>query len=95
MITILDGLSSIVGLMDKMTTSIGGAGGVLTSFLGIATKAFAPRITQGLRDTMYNIGMAFGGEKKMLAARESFLTNAINKVDVNGEFGDLYGSSEA
>jgi hypothetical protein len=62
MITMLDGLSGIIEAMDTLTASMGGAGGVLTSFLGIATKLFAPKLSQGLRDTAYNVAMLFGGE---------------------------------
>lgn len=95
MITMLDGLSGIIKAMDTLTTSMGGAGGVLTSFLGIATKLFAPKLSQGLRDTAYNVAMLFGGEKKIKEARNATLDRALKTLDTDGEFGDLYGQNEA
>lgn len=95
MITMLDGLSGIIEAMDTLATSMGGAGGVLTSFLGIATKLFAPKLSQGLRDTAYNVSMLFGGEEKIKKARNTVLDNALKTLDADSEFGDLYGQNEA
>jgi hypothetical protein len=94
-ITMLDGISGLVGFVDKLAASMGGASGVLTSFFGIAMKIFSPKISQGLRDTAYTVSMMFGGEEKMRSARNKILDSALTKIDTNGEFGDLYGQQEA
>jgi hypothetical protein len=72
-ITLLDGLSGIIQFADKLAESMGGATGVLSSFAGIATKLLAPKLSQGLRDTAYNVAMLFGGEEKMKKNRSDFL----------------------
>lgn len=95
MITILDGVSLFAKAMDNLASSIGGAGGVLTSFLGIATKIFAPQISQGLRNIAYTTSMMFGGEKKVEAQRQTFLKDAREKINVEGELGSLYGQNES
>ena len=95
MITMLDGLSGIIEAMNTLASSMGGAGGVLTSFLGIATKLFAPKLSQGLRDTAYNVSMLFGVEEKIKKARNTVLDNALKTLDADSEFGDLYGQNEA
>jgi hypothetical protein len=47
-ITILDGFSSIINLVEKMVDGLGGAGGTLAMFGGILTKVFTPQIAQSV-----------------------------------------------
>jgi hypothetical protein len=46
--TILDGMASFVGMLEKMVDGIGGAGGVLTTFGGILTRVFNTQITNNV-----------------------------------------------
>jgi hypothetical protein len=46
--TILDGMASFVGMLEKMVDSVGGAGGVLASFGGILTRVFSSQITNNV-----------------------------------------------
>ena len=94
-ITLLDGLSGIIKFADKLAESMGGATGVLSSFAGIATKLLAPKLSQGLRDTAYNVAMLFGGEEKMKKNRSDFLQKASKQISVEGELGSLYGAHES
>ena len=94
-IGLLDGLSGIIKFADKLAESMGGATGVLSSFAGIATKLLAPKLSQGLRDTAYNVAMLFGGEERMKKNRSDFLQKAGKQISVEGEFGSLYGAHES
>jgi hypothetical protein len=46
--TILDGMASFVGMLEKMVDSVGGAGGVIASFGGILTRVFSSQITNNV-----------------------------------------------
>jgi hypothetical protein len=46
--SILDGLTTFVGMLESMVDGIGGAGGVLTTFGGILTRVFNTQITSNV-----------------------------------------------
>jgi len=56
-ITVLDGISGLIGMLDTMVESFGGAGGTIALFGGLLGKAFTPQITKTIEDTAYNLKM--------------------------------------
>ena len=76
-ITILDGLSSVIELIDQMVSGFGGAGGVLLSFGGILTKVFNKQITQGLKDLTYSMKMLNPNYSKKLMSERNTLVNGL------------------
>ena len=78
-ITILNGLSSIVNVLDGMVSGLGGAGGALLTFGGILTKVFNSQITSTISNAIYSIGMLFPkNQQKMIDQRNSIIEEAKN-----------------
>jgi hypothetical protein len=46
----MDGLSSIVGLAEKLVDGLGGAGGTLAAFGGVLGRVFTPQIASTVSD---------------------------------------------
>ena len=93
--TVFDTLSKFVDGLATITQSIGGLKGVLTSVFGIALKVFSPKITEGLSNMAYGIGMMFGGKASMEKARMDILQKAHNSISQDSAFGALYGAEES
>lgn len=90
----LNGLSGILGLVDKVIDSVGGLRGVLLGLGVIVTKVFQQQITQGLTTLAYNLNMhTKTGQEVEKKKRSDFLDNASQNMaqvsaDENGVMSD-------
>lgn len=81
-IAALDLASGFIGMIDNMITGLGGASGAFLTFGGVLSKVFNKQIANTISDIGYNISMLTGsGQKKMLAAKDDFVTKAMKSVD--------------
>ena len=80
---LIDGLTSVLDLIDKLVDSIGGGSAALTAFGAIATKVFSKQMASGLNNMLQN----FSVDKKRAEndkIRQRVLTEA-GLQDVKGD----------
>lgn len=92
-ITVLDGISGLIGMLDTMVESFGGAGGTIALFGGLLGKAFTPQITKTIEDTAYNLKMLTPkGRQSVIDQRNKLIESMRGSIADSGTFG--MGSTE-
>ena len=90
---VMDFFSTIISGVESIVDGLGGASGVLSVFGATLLKVFSPQISKTISDTAFNIGMMFGGQKRMKEARDNTLKNAINVL--SNDYDPAYGEMES
>ena len=87
-ITVLDGISGLIGMLDTMVESFGGAGGTIALFGGLLGKAFTPQITKTIEDTAYNLKMLTPkGRQSVIDQRNNLIESMRGSIADAGTFG--------
>lgn len=87
-IEFLDGLSKIIDRVSFLIDAMGGLKGVLTTIGALAIQIFQKDLAKGIQNAAYSMQMMTKkGRQKVADERVGFLTDAIDKVEAEGEKG--------
>ena len=85
-ISILDGFSTLIDMLDSLINGMGGAGGVLSSFGGLLLSTFSPQITKNIKEIGYSLSTHMPGFFKKQGEQKANALKEMQNILNDGSF---------